>query len=232
MTAPALVLFDLDDTLCDYSGARAGRLRGAYGDAFAAAGISDVDLDAVIAESISIHPHGSDHFPDLLSRHGMTDADLASEARRWYHRNRFLGLDLFPDARDLLREVRRIPGVRRIGLVTNGPAEVQRDKIALLDLEREIDFAIISGEVGVEKPNPAIFQRALDAAGVGAGDAIYIGDSPEYDMDGARNAGIERVWMNRAGDPWPLESPAPEIQVSTLGAFVDLLKARASQTRQ
>src|SRR5438067_1416494 len=94
LPAPALVLFDLDDTLCDYAGARAGRLRIAFADALAGlpGGGKDVDLDRLIAESVAIHPHGSDHFGSLLARYGVTDAAVAEAARRWYHANRFLGL--------------------------------------------------------------------------------------------------------------------------------------------
>jgi HAD superfamily hydrolase (TIGR01549 family) len=225
VTAPPLVLFDLDDTLCDYSGARTGRLRTAYGEAFAAAGVSNVDLDAVIAESLEIHPHGCHHFPDLLARHGMTDAEVAQRAQRWYLGNRFRGLALFSDAKAVLAQLRELPGVRAIGLITNGPADVQRDKIDLLGLWPEIDFAVISGEIGVEKPDPAIFQEALRRGDAEPADAIYIGDSPEFDMEGACAAGIRRIWMNRAGAPWPLETPAPETETRTLTEIPEILNS-------
>jgi putative hydrolase of the HAD superfamily len=225
VTAPPLVLFDLDDTLCDYSGARTGRLRTAYGEAFAAAGVSNVDLDAVIAESLEIHPHGCHHFPDLLARHGMTDAEVAQRAQRWYLGNRFRGLALFSDAKAVLAQLRELPGVRAIGLITNGPADVQRDKIDLLGLWPEIDFAVISGEIGVEKPDPAIFQEALRRGDAEPADAIYIGDSPEFDMEGACAAGIRRIWMNRAGAPWPRETPAPETQTRTLTEIPEILNS-------
>jgi putative hydrolase of the HAD superfamily len=225
VTAPPLVLFDLDDTLCDYSGARPGRLRTAYGEAFAAAGVRNVDLDAVIAVSLEIHPHGCHHFPDLLARHGMTDAEVAQRAQRWYLGNRFRGLALFSDAQAVLAQLRELPGVRAIGLITNGPAEVQRDKIDLLGLWPEIDFAVISGEIGVEKPDPAIFQEALRRGDAEPADAIYIGDSPEFDMEGACAAGIRRIWMNRAGTPWPLETPAPETETRTLTEIPEILNS-------
>jgi putative hydrolase of the HAD superfamily len=223
VAAPPLILFDLDDTLCDYSGARTGRLRGAFGDAFSAAGVEGVDLDRVIAESIGIHPHGSDHFPDLLAGHGMTDPDLAREARRWYHHNRFLGLDLYPDARSVLAAVRELPGARGIGVITNGPAEVQRDKLDLLELWAAIDFAVISGEFGAEKPDPRIFAEALRRGGRPAAEAVYIGDSPEHDIEGARAAGIPVIWMNRAAIAWPRESPAPDLEVRELTDLLELL---------
>lgn len=224
MAAPSLVLFDLDDTLCDYSSARVGRLRTAYGDAFAAAGMREVDLDAVIDESLAIHQHGCHHFPEVLARHGMADAELAAQAQRWYLGHRFLGLGLYDDAREVLAKVRGVPGVRAVGLVTNGPADVQRAKIDLLELWPEVDFAVISGEIGIEKPDAGIFAEALRQGSACAGEAIYVGDSPEYDMDGAHNAGIARIWMNRAGTPWPLSTAAPEYEARSLADVVTILQ--------
>lgn len=219
----ALVLFDLDDTLCDYGGARDGRLRTAFGRAFAAAGgIDEAALDALVVESIATQPHGSDHFPALLARHGLADPSLADEARRWYGQNRFLGLRLFPDAIRLLG-VARAEGARRVGLITNGPADVQRDKIGLLGLWNHVDFAIISGELGVEKPDPAIFREALRLGGAEAEDAIYIGDSPDYDMAGARAVGIRSVWVNPRGLAWPGDDPPPDAEIRELAELEALL---------
>jgi len=152
-----LVLFDLDDTLCDYQRSRDLRLRRAFGEAFARSHAPRPDFSTLIAESIAIHAHGTEHFSDLLLRHGVIDPDAREAARTWYLTNRFLGLRLFPDALPTLRTLRATPGVAAIGLVTNGPAIIQREKIALLGLDPEVDFCIISGEVGFEKPDPRIF---------------------------------------------------------------------------
>jgi HAD superfamily hydrolase (TIGR01549 family) len=207
---PTLVLFDLDDTLCDYAGARAGRLRTAFGIALThAVGGADVDLDQLIAESVAIHPHASDHFGPLLARYGVEDEAPIRAARAWYHANRFRGLALFADAAEILRSIRAaLPG-RRIGLITNGPADVQRDKIALLGLERHLDFALISGELGVAKPDPAIFREALRRGDAMVEETVFIGDSPEYDVASARAAGIRAIWMNRCGLPWPAATSPP-----------------------
>ena len=227
----SLVLFDLDDTLCDYSGARDGRLRTAFGQAFAAragGGIDDAALDRLVVESIATQPHGSDHFPALLARHGLTDPSLAEEASRWYGRNRFLGLELFPDAIRLLG-LARAEGARRVGLITNGPAEVQRAKIDLLELWTHVDFAIISGEFGSEKPDPAIFREALRLGGARAEEAIYIGDSPQLDVAGARAVGIRTVWVNPRGLPWPAREagPPPDAVIRGLGELEAVLASAA-----
>ena len=214
-----LVLFDLDDTLCDYGTARDGRLRAAFRRAFAASGgIDDGRLDELVTASIAEAPHGGDHFPAFLARHGLDDAEAAEGARRWFSENRFLGLELFPDAVRLLGLARgvqtwdgqtRQEGGRRVGLVTNGPAEVQRAKIDLLELWGHVDFAVISGELGAEKPDPAIFREALRLGGAPAEETVYVGDSPHLDVVGARSIGIRTVWVNAGGDAWPADLGAP-----------------------
>jgi putative hydrolase of the HAD superfamily len=222
---PSLVLFDLDDTLCDYAGARAGRLRTAFGTALAhAPNGAEVDLDRVITESLAIHPHGSDHFGELLARYGVADPAVIQDARTWYHTNRFLGLALFADAVEMLRAIRvALPG-RRIGLITNGPAEVQRDKIALLDLARYVDFALISGEFGIAKPDPAIFAEGLRLGRATVEETVFVGDSPEFDVLGARAAGLSAIWMNRTGLPWP-GAPPPPSEVRSIADIRVLLGA-------
>ena len=73
---PKAVIFDLDDTLCDYAAAREARLRRAF-TLSPDGGIRSreaIDLDRMIAESIRMHPHGADHFEELFARFGIADA--------------------------------------------------------------------------------------------------------------------------------------------------------------
>jgi FMN hydrolase / 5-amino-6-(5-phospho-D-ribitylamino)uracil phosphatase len=221
-----LVLFDVDDTLCDYAGARAQRLRHAFTRALATCspqvGAEPVDMERLIAESVAMHPHGTDHFPELLRRYGVEDPDAVAGAREWYQTNRFLGLQLFPDAVTTLGHARA--NGRTIGLITNGPADVQCAKLELLGLRAHVDFALISGEFGIAKPDPAIFQEALRLAGACAEDALFIGDSPEFDVAGARASGIRSVWVNRTGSPWSHADPPPDHEVTDLTSLYPLLQ--------
>ena len=57
---------------------------------------------------------------------------------------------------------------------------------------------VTSAAAGAGKPDPAIFEFALEAAGCRAAQALHVGDSLEEDVTGARAAGIEVVWLNRA----------------------------------
>lgn len=228
---PRLVLFDLDDTLCDYSAARARRLRLAFsgGDDSGASGLRRLDLDRLVEASIAMHPHGTDHFPRLLERFGVADPELAERAASWYQANRFHGLELFPQALPVierLRSSRRNPP--RVGVITNGPAEVQREKVTLLGIDRVADFVLISGEFGIEKPDRAIFDEALRLGGVAASEAIMVGDSLDHDIAGARAAGITSVWINPVGRARRRGEPKPDHILRRLDELPRLLEGPVS----
>jgi putative hydrolase of the HAD superfamily len=222
---PELVLFDLDDTLCDYASARWLRLRIAFDRALSRLPRRPgVDLDELVAQSIAIHPHGVDHFSDLLARHDVSDEEAVAIARQWYQQNRFYGLNLFEGAKEVLVTLRRaVPG-RRIGMITNGPAETQTAKIDLLGLRPFFDFIIVSGEFGHAKPDQLIFEEAMSLGNASPDEAVFIGDSPEHDMAGAQNAGILAVWMNTSGRTWEPSLPAPDIEVTSLETVCRLLQ--------
>ncbi|MEZ4500916.1 MAG: HAD family hydrolase [Thermomicrobiales bacterium] len=221
---PELVLFDLDDTLCDYASARWLRLRVAFDRALGLLPERPAaDLDRMAAESIAMHPHGTDHFAELLSRHGAPGASSVEEARHWYRTNRFYGLSLFNDALETLDVLRTTAPGRRVGMITNGSGETQQAKIDLLGIRSLFDFIIVSGEFGFAKPDRRIFDEALRLGAASAESAIFIGDSAEFDMTGAHNAGIRSIWINRTGLPWLESSFAPDHVVADLRSVAALL---------
>jgi FMN hydrolase / 5-amino-6-(5-phospho-D-ribitylamino)uracil phosphatase len=225
--APRVVLFDLDDTLCDYASARALRLRLAFSaERHAAFGpTSDLARERLVADALATPSHGVDHFPELLCRHGIDDPMAAEAAMTWYRSHRYEGLRLFSDAEATIQALRQTDGFARrtIGVVTNGPADVQRSKIDLLGVGRFVDFVVISGEFGVAKPDPAIFQEALRLAAADPEEAVFVGDSPEFDIAGARAAGIRPIWLNRSARAWRDASPPPDHQIADLSELIGLL---------
>src|SRR5215216_4285148 len=230
---PKAVLFDLDDTICDYATARESRLRRAFTlshDGGIQARVR-IDLDRMIAESIQMHPHGADHFEELFARFGLADAREARAAASWYRTNRFHGLRLFPGVESVFSMVREAvsrdhpKAARPIGIVTNGPAEVQRAKLELLGIDRLVDFVLVSEEFGVAKPDPAIFREALRLAGVRPQEAVFVGDSVEFDMAGAQAASIPTVWLNRQQQAWTNSGPPPTREIRSLAELPQLLGA-------
>ena len=96
-----------------------------------------------------------------------------------------------------------------LGLLTNArKSSISRNRY--LGLEPHLDLVITSGELGVDKPHPAIFKDALNKAGVEAAEAVHVGDQYELDVIGARQVGITPVLLDRY-DIYPEVNDCPRI---------------------
>ncbi len=212
---PRALLFDLDNTICDHRSSLRIRLDHAF-----APFIFDPDQrSAAVTASVEIATDGTSHFGELLLRFDVAHPEAAEEAVARYRSDRYRGLELYGDALDVLESIR---DEFIVGMITNGPTDIQQPKIDLLAIEHLFDFTLISESTGFWKPDPRIFELALELAGVAAHEAIYIGDSPGHDVAGAQAAGIPAVWMNRTGLGWESDR-YPELEVTNLRSFVDRL---------
>jgi putative hydrolase of the HAD superfamily len=104
--------------------------------------------------------------------------------------------DVYPDVAPAL-EALRARGVA-LGIVSNFDSRVVRilEGLALAPWFRSVT---LSSAVGVTKPDPAIFDRALAHHGLAPAEALHVGDSPVEDRDGARAAGLHAVLIDRDG---------------------------------
>ena len=218
------LLFDLDDTLIDARGAwRAGFAEAvapfhAERDALRGLGSPESIYDLHFRRySEEAHAEGgngewSDDFTRracerLLAEHGGVDAAGAARLFEAYMAAWPKRLALFADAEATLAAA---AARYRLALVSNGPSKQQRDKVERFGLERWFETVVISEEVGVRKPDRAIFALALETLGAGAAAAVHVGDHPEHDVRGALEAGLGAVWVNRGdwtSDREPAEAP-------------------------
>ena len=99
---------------------------------------------------------------------------------------------LLPDAEKV---VKYLAGKYPLTILSNGFKEVQYYKFAHSGLEQYFTHKIISEEVGINKPNPKLFELALEMNGVRADEALMIGDSYSSDIEGAKAAGIDQLWI-------------------------------------
>ena len=129
---------------------------------------------------------------------------------------------LFSDVPEFLGSVKRA-GVR-LALVTNGASDTQREKLCALGIEHSFDAVVISAEVGVAKPDPAIFAIALGRLAVAREGVWHVGDSLTADIAGAKAAVLTAVWLNRHGRVRPEGDPAPEREIRSLTELVTLLE--------
>ncbi len=118
-------------------------------------------------------------------------------------------VDVFPETRPALLALRQ-----RFTLIalTNGNANLER--IGVDDL---FDAHVNAEMAGAAKPDRPIFDAAVRAGGAKAHETVHVGDSPLYDVHGAREAGLRTVWVNRNGQAWPDEYAAPDAEVANVG---------------
>lgn len=214
---PEAILFDLDDTILVYRSANTQAWAEVCRDAAAGCPtITGEGLDQAIQavrrwfwSDPQRHKAGRlnqdeayrymvalalDHLgnPQGLSAPAIADA---------FSRRRTELFGFLPGAEETLSELAG-RGVR-MALLTNGEAAKQRAKVERFRLGRFFGTILIEGEIGVGKPDAAIFHRALEEVGVEARDAWCVGDSLEWDVAGAQGVRVFAVWNDyaRAGLP-------------------------------
>jgi putative hydrolase of the HAD superfamily len=135
-----------------------------------------------------------------LADHGIEDGPLADELAECFAAERRARHETFADAAPALDA---LAGRYSLAVVTNGASCLQREKLAASGLVARFDAVIVGGDVGVAKPDRVIFERALQAVGAEAGEAVMVGNNLEKDVDGATAAGMRAIWVNRGGEPGP-----------------------------
>lgn len=157
-----------------------------------------------------------------LSACGCDDPAIARTARVVHARNLEKSLRVYPDALTLLPALH---GRYSLALVTNGASDTQRTSLRILRIDKHFDALAISGEIGVAKPDVAIFRSALRELGIEAEQVWHVGDDPQTDIAGAHAAGLTAVWLNRSGRLWNDDIPKPHYEIGSLSALPKLLSA-------
>ena len=106
----------------------------------------------------------------------------------------------------------------RLGSISNGNASA-----ALTPLNEYFDFFINAVDVMARKPDAKIYRAFCEGIGVAPAACVYIGDDPEYDVVGARDAGLKTIWINRQQQRWPAEIRPASAEIKTLTQLLDLL---------
>ncbi|WP_030435020.1 HAD family hydrolase [Actinoplanes subtropicus] len=113
----------------------------------------------------------------------------------------------------------------RIGIVTNGMTDNQHGKIHRAGLHTLVDGWCISDEVGIRKPDPAIFGITAQRCGTSIMHGGWmIGDDPILDVAGGRHAGLHTIWLPTGSTSWPEDQPEPDNTVATVADAVEVLR--------
>jgi HAD superfamily hydrolase (TIGR01549 family) len=194
------VLFDLDDTLWPIVPTiiRAETLLFDWLREHAPAVAQDHTIETLRARRMALMEAEPRYRIDLpgLRHAGLTEAFHASGADPLHIDG---AMAVFNDARnavipydDVLPSLARLGRQLALGTISNGSADL--DAIGMAGHFR---ISIAAHQFGSAKPDPAIFQAACTALDVDPAEAVYVGDDPLLDVDGAQKAGLRAVWMNR-----------------------------------
>lgn len=207
------VLFDVDDTLFDYSGSEAAgvlahlqdqRLLDRFADSAAALKLWREIMERHYARflngELTFTGQQRERTREFLARIGAgTQADLSDqEAAAWfdgYQAHRDAAWAAFPDAEPVLR---KLAPDYRLGIVSNSSAEHQHRKLGAIGLLPYFgDRIICSDQHGAAKPAPSIFLAGCTSLGLSPHEVAYIGDKYELDAVGANRAGLHAYLLDR-----------------------------------
>jgi putative hydrolase of the HAD superfamily len=222
------VLWDIDDTLFDYTSAdRTGMSRH-----FEAEGLPDgydtaeqalcrwqelteLHWGRFAAGEATFQEQRRDRIRGFL---GTRIADRVAD--EWFarHVNHYeAAWALFPDAVPVLDA---LAGDYRHAVLSNSSIHNQDRKLRILGVRDRFEVVLCAAELGVSKPAPAAFHAACDALGLPPGEVAYIGDQPDIDARGAVDAGLTGIWLDRSG-----VGGRPElVSVSGLDQLPELLR--------
>lgn len=208
MSELPLVLFDLDDTLSDRADGFARWAeewieRHHLDVETALPWLSERD-DGGYTNRVTLFTEAAEHF-------GLGDDPeaMAEDYRRTSH-------DHYSRDPALLTELESLAESGwRLGIVTNG-GPGQNEKIDRIGLRPLMTCCVVSDTVGVRKPDPRIFDIALESVGDADRSTTWmVGDHPVNDIDGAHQAGLSTIWIAHGRD-WPHELDPPTFIAATL----------------
>ncbi len=151
-------------------------------------------------------------FAELLRAAGYRESDADYLMQKFsVDRNR---VEFYPDAMPALQV---LAANYPIVALSDGNADLRQ--IGIDDL---FTASVFAADVGHMKPHPDGFIKACELAGASPAATLHIGDHPEYDIAGARNAGLQTMWIRRNGELWDLPFE-PDYKIKSLAEAAAIL---------
>ena len=115
-----------------------------------------------------------------------------------------------------------------LAVVTNGRSEFQRRSISGLGIQNDLDVVLVSEEEQIRKPQVEIFQRAVNRLAVRASESVFVGDNPEADIIGAKNAGMKTIWKRNPYGSADREADAVIDELDEIPHILELFNQKGS----
>lgn len=190
------VLFDFDETLQDRTLAFEG-----YMDAFLDEYLPNISQKEREAHKQDMRITGNGGYvnrvewcTNLVKMWGWENAPDATVLANHYDYNFGDFNVIFDNSIPLLKELKARGYLT--GVITNGPSVLQNHKMDTSGLRPYCDIVVVSGDEGVHKPDPRLFEITAERLGVKPQECVYVGDHPVNDIQGALSAGMGAIRMN------------------------------------
>ncbi|WP_327353191.1 HAD family hydrolase [Streptomyces sp. NBC_01304] len=226
------VVWDIDDTIFDYATADAAGMRAhleaedalaRYDTAEAALAlwkqITERHWARFGAGDVDFLTQRRDRVREFLQAPALTDAETDAWFGR-YVRHYEAAWSLFPDTVPALEA---LADTHRHAVLSNSATALQERKLRTLGVRDRFEAVLCAVELGVSKPAPEAFLAACDALALAPGEVAYVGDQPEIDARGARDAGLLGIWLDRGRGRTMIETPPGVHRIATLAELVGLL---------
>jgi len=212
------LVFDLDGTLLDQEGAERDALRMFYEADFSVPSkpsyhaflrdwrnIAGDYLQRFLDNRMGFEEQRIARIQALYTNYGsecgLEKAGRLHEAYAAYYRSQWRAFD------DTLPALKKLSRRFKLALITNGDGAQQRAKLERTRLAPFFADVVVSGDVKISKPDPAIFKVSEKNLGLPTTALAYIGDRLDVDVAGAKAAAWTAIWLDRKGMPGPPTVP-------------------------
>jgi putative hydrolase of the HAD superfamily len=195
------IFFDLDDTLLDATGLNK-KARYAAIEAMIEKGLKNVTAECgyeMLVEIVAEFGSNADnHFDMLLKRLNQSSNKLISIAAITYRNIKVKEIKLYPDVFEFLLNIKNKTSCN-LGIITDGLAVKQYEKILRLGIDPFFPDVFISEEIGIRKPNPKLYTWAIEKMKAKPERSLFVGDRLDYDVIPAKKAGMKTCLVHRYG---------------------------------
>jgi putative hydrolase of the HAD superfamily len=156
-------------------------------------------------------------FAETLAFFGIDNKELGEEMGNYYVHHSPRQTELFPYTREVLEY---LADKYTLHIITNGFEEVQDIKLTKSGIDHFFDQLIMSEKVGVKKPHPYIFKKAMALSDAKVEHSLMIGDDLYADIYGAQRVGMDHIYFNFNNAPHDKQVQA---EISCLSELLEIL---------
>ncbi|MGD9210182.1 MAG: HAD family hydrolase, partial [Desulfobacteraceae bacterium] len=156
--------------------------------------ITEKHVQRYLKGELTFQGQRRERLKELFSHYSILSDEEADKIFQKYLACYEKNWSLYPDVLPTLEQLVE----RKFGIISNGDSCQQKQKLTRTGIIDRFSVLVISGDIGVSKPDHRIFRKACRMAGFEPSECWHIGDNLEADVKGSLAAGINGIWLNRS----------------------------------